>query len=197
MIHAALLLASVTAVRAADVPKPSTRPNILLIISEDMGQELGCYGDRYVRTPNLDRLAASGVRFLNAYITQAGCSQSRSSILTGLYPHQNGQIGLATWGFRMYREDTPNIPRSLKAAGYRTGRIGKLHVNPESAFPYDMEEIPSGNFATKNLLHDEVNPDSEKIDKEFPFVAAAVAAPPESNFLQCWNQLRRCVHSSW
>jgi len=55
VIHAALLLASVTAVRAADVPKPSTRPNILLIISEDMGQELGCYGARYVRTPNLDR----------------------------------------------------------------------------------------------------------------------------------------------
>lgn len=140
-----------TAVRAAEAPKPSTRPNILLIISEDMGQELGCYGDRYARTPNLDRLAACGVRFLNAYITQAGCSQSRSSILTGLYPHQNGQIGLATWGFRMYREDTPNIPRSLKAAGYRTGRIGKLHVNPESAFPYDMEEIPSGNYARKNL----------------------------------------------
>ena len=72
-------------------------------------------------------------------------------ILTGLYPHQNGQIGLATWNFRMYREDTPNIPRSLKAAGYRTGIIGKLHVNPEEAFPFDMHEIPSANFARKNL----------------------------------------------
>ncbi len=127
------------------------QPNILLIVSEDHGPELGCYGDPYARTPNLDRLAAEGVLFRRAYVTQAGCSQSRSSILTGLYPHQNGQIGLATWGFRMYREDTPNVPRSLKAAGYRTGIIGKLHVNPHSAFPYDVQEIPRGNFARNNL----------------------------------------------
>jgi N-sulfoglucosamine sulfohydrolase len=126
-------------------------PNILLIVSEDQGPELGCYGDAYARTPHLDRLAAEGVRFLCGYVTQAGCSQSRASMLTGLHPHQHGQIGLATWGFRLYRDDTPNIPRSLKAAGYRTGIIGKLHVNPESAFPYDMQEIPRGNFARKHL----------------------------------------------
>ena len=127
------------------------RPNILLIVSEDNGPELGCYGDPYVKTPVLDRLAADGVRFANAYVAQAGCSQSRAAFLTGLYPHQNGQIGLATWKFRMYRDDTPNIVRSLKTAGYRTGIIGKLHVNPESAFPFDMKKIPSANFARKDL----------------------------------------------
>jgi len=126
-------------------------PNILLIISEDHGPELGCYGDPYARTPHLDQLAADGVLFDRAYVAQAGCSQSRASILTGLYPHQHGQIGLATWGFRMYREDTPNITRSLKQAGYRTGIVGKLHVNPESAFPYDFQEMPRGNFARKDL----------------------------------------------
>jgi len=148
---AALLLAPLAALHAVDAPPPAARPNILLIVSEDNGPQLGCYGDPYAKTPNLDKLAAQGVRFDRAFVTQAGCSQSRSSILTGLYPHQNGQIGLATWGFRMYREDTPNIPRNLKAAGYRTGKIGKLHVNPESAFPYDMEEITSGNYARKNI----------------------------------------------
>ena len=116
-------------------------PNILLIVSEDNGQELGCYGEPYVKTPVLDQLASEGVLFKNAYVAQAGCSQSRAAFLTGLYPHQNGQIGLATWKFRMYREDTPNIVRSLKNAGYRTGIIGKLHVNPESAFPFDFEAI--------------------------------------------------------
>ncbi|MCA9081682.1 MAG: sulfatase, partial [Planctomycetaceae bacterium] len=126
-------------------------PNILLIVSEDNGPELGCYGDPYACTPNLDQLAASGVRFERAFVAQAGCSQSRASLLTGLYPHQHGQIGLATWGFRMYREDTPNLPRSLKAAGYRTGIIGKLHINPESAFPFDFHEIKTANFARKNL----------------------------------------------
>jgi len=126
-------------------------PNILLIISEDHGPELGCYGDPYARTPHLDQLAAEGVLFQRAYVAQAGCSQSRASILTGMFPHQHGQIGLATWGFRMYREDTPNITRSLKQAGYRTGIVGKLHVNPESAFPYDFQEMPQGNFARKDL----------------------------------------------
>ena len=72
------------------------RPNILLIVSEDNGPELGCYGEPFVKTPILDELAANGVLFERAYVPQAGCSQSRAALLTGLYPHQNGQIGLAT-----------------------------------------------------------------------------------------------------
>lgn len=127
------------------------RPNILLIISEDHGPELGCYGDPYAITPVLDRMAAQGVRYENAYVAQPGCSPSRASIMTGLYTHQNGQVGLATWGFRMRPDVSPTLPAVLKEAGYRTGNIGKIHVNPESAFPYDMREIPSGNFARRNL----------------------------------------------
>jgi N-sulfoglucosamine sulfohydrolase len=146
-----LLLPPLVATRGAEVSVVKTRPNILMIVSEDNGPELGCYGDPYARTPNMDRLAAEGVRFNRAYVAQAGCSQSRASVLTGLYPHQHGQIGLATWGFRMYCEDTPNLPRSLKAAGYRTGMIGKLHINPESAFPFDFHEIPNANFSRKDL----------------------------------------------
>lgn len=127
------------------------RPNILLIVSEDNGPELGCYGEPSVQTPVLDKLAAEGVLFKNAYTAQAGCSQSRASFLTGLYPHQNGQIGLATWKFRMYDDNTPNMVRSLKEVGYRTGIIGKIHINPESAFPFDFKAIPSANFNRKDL----------------------------------------------
>ncbi len=127
------------------------RPNILLIVSEDNGPELGCYGVPHVKTPVLDRLAERGVRFENAYVPQAGCSQSRAAFLTGLYPHQNGQIGLATWKFQMYREQTPNLVRRLKKAGYRTGILGKLHVNPATAFPFDMKKLSSANFSRKNL----------------------------------------------
>ena len=126
-------------------------PNVLLIVSEDNGQELGVYGDPYVHTPNLDRLASEGTLFKNAYVAQAGCSQSRAAFLTGLYPHQNGQIGLATWKFRMYRDDTPNIVRSVKEVGYRTGIIGKLHVNPASAFPFDFKGISKSNFDRNDL----------------------------------------------
>ena len=150
-VLAALLFSLVAGITDPVRCETRPRPNILMIVSEDNGLELGCYGDPYARTPHLDQLAANGVRFNRAFVTQAGCSQSRASILTGLYPHQHGQIGLATWGFRMYRPDTPNFVRSLKEAGYRTGIIGKLHINPAAAFPFDMHEIPTSNFARKNL----------------------------------------------
>jgi N-sulfoglucosamine sulfohydrolase len=137
------------------------RPNILLVVSEDNGPQLGCYNDPYAKTPNLDALASQGIRFERAFVPQAGCSQSRASLLTGRYPHEHGQIGLATWGYRMVREDMPNLPRSLKEGGYRTGIIGKLHINPESAFPFDFRAIENGNFARKNLG------DYSKFAKEF------------------------------
>jgi len=118
------------------------RLNVLLIVSEDTGTHFGCYGDQTIATPHVDRLAAEGVRFDRAYVTTASCSESRSSILTGLYPHQNGQIGLATHAYHMYR-GWPNIPSLLKGAGYRTGILGKLHVNPESVFPFDLRWRPT------------------------------------------------------
>lgn len=134
-------------VRAAD----SSRLNILFIVSEDNGPEIGCYGTP-IKTPVLDELAKSGIRFSNAYVPQAGCSPSRAAFLTGLYPHQNGQIGLATWNYSMYSKETPNMASSLKKAGYRTGIIGKLHVNPEEAFPFDFTAISSdGNFRRRNM----------------------------------------------
>jgi N-sulfoglucosamine sulfohydrolase len=122
---------------AATAAGADPRPNILLIVGEDVGPQLGCYGDPVARTPRLDRLAAESVRFERAFVTQSVCSPSRASILTGLYPHQHGQIGLATHQFRMVRR-WPTMPGLLQAAGYRTGRLGKLHVLPEDAFPFDF-----------------------------------------------------------
>ncbi|KKL06321.1 hypothetical protein LCGC14_2597190, partial [marine sediment metagenome] len=89
-IVAALALAS-----CSNVTEP-TKLNVLLIVSEDNGPDLGCYGNQYVTTPNLDGLAEDGVLFENAFVTYSVCSPSRSTIYTGLFPHQNGQIGLAT-----------------------------------------------------------------------------------------------------
>lgn len=131
------------------------RPNILLIVSEDNGPDLGCYGSKIVKTPVLDSLARLGVRFEKAFVTYAVCSPSRATIFTGLYPHQNGQIGLATHKYRMYPGIT-TLPVYLKQAGYRTGCIGKIHVNPESAIPFDFRppkgsHLLHGNFGRKNL----------------------------------------------
>ena len=129
-------------------------PNILLIVSEDNGPELGCYGDPYARTPNLDKLATEGVRFENAFVPYSVCSPSRACFLTGLYPHQNGHIGLATHKFALYKKDTPNFTSLFKAGGYRAGLIGKLHVNPEKAFPFDSHAIPGANFNRKQTVED-------------------------------------------
>ena len=84
---------------------------MLLIVSEDNGPELSCYGDENVQTPNLDSLAAEGIRFQHAFVTHPVCSCSRSSILTGLYPHQNGQIGLATHKYAMFRQFPNRWPK--------------------------------------------------------------------------------------
>ena len=114
------------------------RPNILFITSDDLGLQLGCYGDTVIGTPNLDALAASGVQFDVAYVAQASCSPSRSAMLTGLYPHANGQYGLTPTmtALHDYLHDA-TLPNILKRVGYRTGIIGKLHVAPEKSFQFD------------------------------------------------------------
>ncbi|WP_346238329.1 sulfatase [Niabella insulamsoli] len=153
-IAMALMLAPLICLAATQ--KGSTaRPNILLIVSEDNGPDLGCYGNKNVNTPVLDRLAAEGVRFENAFVTYSVCSPSRSSIFTGLYPHQNGQTGLATHKYHMY-PGMVTMPVYLKKAGYRTGCIGKIHVNPESAIPFDFrpaeqDPLAGDNFSRKNM----------------------------------------------
>ncbi len=145
-IHSLAILAALSvSVPPVAIAATTDHPNVLLIVSEDNGAELGCYGTPHVRTPNLDRLAQQGCRFNNAYVTHAVCSVSRASFLTGLYPFQNGQIGLATHRYAMYR-NWANIPSVLKGHGYRTGMIGKLHVNPESAFPLDFRAITGSGF---------------------------------------------------
>lgn len=145
-IAAATVLMSATSLQAADpaAPKPL---NIVLITADDLGMQLNCYGDHTIATPNLDRLAAEGCRFTNGYVAQPSCSPSRSTILTGLYPHQNGQIGLANKNYPYHMNaGVETLPAMLKKAGYRTGIIGKLHVNPADAFPFDyahLEVVPT------------------------------------------------------
>jgi arylsulfatase A-like enzyme len=119
-----------------------TKPNILIILADDLGwSDLGCYGGE-IRTPHLDSLAAGGQRFTQFY-NSTRCCPSRASLLTGLYPHQAG-VGLMTSGkaskpkdpqqekFPGYRgalnESCVTIAQVLKPAGYRTAAVGKWHV---------------------------------------------------------------------
>ena len=128
----------------------NTRPNIVLIVADDHGREaLGCYGDLNptgtlpakptIRTPHIDQLAADGVRFSNAFCTTASCSPSRSVLLTGLHNHANGMYGLEHQEHHFSSFDTVrSLPVLLEKAGYRTARIGKLHVAPEKVYHFQQ-----------------------------------------------------------
>jgi N-sulfoglucosamine sulfohydrolase len=102
------------------------RPNVILFIADDVSwNDYGCYGNKAARTPNIDRLAQNGLRFDNAYLTASSCSPSRSSIITGRYPHNNGkaaELHLAIDG------DLPWFPTLLREAGYYTAIVGKHHM---------------------------------------------------------------------
>lgn len=117
------------------------RLNALLITADDLGIQLSCYGDPVAKTPRIDELAARSTRFETAYVSQASCSPSRSTMFTGLYPHGNGHYGLANAnvGFRVHEHLIESLlPNVLKQSGYRTGIIGKLHVDPEERFQFDL-----------------------------------------------------------
>ena len=134
------IITGILLIQSAAVAQEQRRPNVLFITSDDLGLQLGCYGDTVIETPQLDALAASGVQFDIAYVAQASCSPSRSAMLTGLYPHANGQYGLtAVPGAALHPHLTDaTLPNILKRAGYRTGIIGKLHVAPGNSFKFDF-----------------------------------------------------------
>lgn len=102
------------------------RPNVLFLIADDLNNMLGCYGDPLAKTPNLDRLAARGVRFDRAYCTFPLCGPSRNSFLTGLYPNSSGILGNG----QIFRQTIPShssLPQAFRNAGYFAARVGKLY----------------------------------------------------------------------
>jgi len=115
--------------------------NILLIIADDLGLMAGCYGEPAIQTPNIDRLAAQGTRFDRAFTSTASCSASRSVIYTGLHPHESGQYGLNHERHHFMTFDhVETAPLLMGKAGYHTGIIGKIHVGPSAAYPWDHVE---------------------------------------------------------
>ncbi len=121
--------------------------NVILFVTDDQSQTLGCYGDTVADSPNLDLLAKNGVVFDLAFATTASCSASRSVILSGLHNHKNGQYG-HQHHFHKFGA-FPNVaslalPRVMANCGYRTARIGKYHVAPETVFHFEKKLTGKG-----------------------------------------------------
>ncbi|MHC4475430.1 MAG: sulfatase family protein [Planctomycetota bacterium] len=123
------------AYRALGDDSKSPRPNFVLIMGDDISvDDFGCYGHRHIHTPNVDRLAAGGVRFANAYLTASQCSPTRCSVISGRYPHNTGAPEL----HMHLPEGQPLFPYKLIQAGYYTASVGKWHMGsyPKRAFSY-------------------------------------------------------------
>ena len=125
----------------ATVAAPPRR-NVLLLISDDQGLDAGCFGVD-IKTPRIDRLSREGTRFSQGYATVSSCSPSRASINTGLYTHQNGMYGLEhDVHHQSLLPGIETLPAMLRRAGYATALVGKKHVGPDAAFPYEAELVP-------------------------------------------------------
>ena len=128
-----LLLAFALSLSAAPAPRP---PNIVLIFCDDMGYaDVGCYGAKDYKTPNIDRLAKQGVRFTDFYVPQAVCSASRAALLTGCYPNRVGILGALGPNAKVgLNTNELTIAKMLKARGYATAIYGKWHLGRPAQF---------------------------------------------------------------
>jgi N-sulfoglucosamine sulfohydrolase len=120
------------------------RPNIIVMIADDLGQDdCGAYGHPSIRTPNLDKLAREGMRFDRAFVMASSCSPSRSSMLTGRYPHNTGAAEL----HQPLPPDQVTFAEKLKAAGYWTAAAGKWHLGAAAKGRFDLvREVGTSGF---------------------------------------------------
>jgi len=139
LLIATLALAGAAFLASRDASAAAAPPqrNIVVMVTDDQSPDFGAYGNPVLKTPNLDRLAAAGTRFTNAFCTTASCSASRSVILSGLHNHANGQYGHQHHFHKFSAFDNiVTLPVYLEAAGYRTARCGKYHVAPEAVYTF-------------------------------------------------------------
>ncbi|XP_017774623.1 PREDICTED: N-sulphoglucosamine sulphohydrolase [Nicrophorus vespilloides] len=131
--------------------------NVLLIVADDGGFEMGTYRNKIVQTPNLDALAKNSLIFNNAYTSVSSCSPSRAALLTGTPSHQNGMYGLhqGEHHFNSF-DDMRSLPKILKDNQIKTGIIGKKHVGPGDVFPFDYSQTEENNSILqvgRNITH--------------------------------------------
>jgi len=143
---AVLTLAQLGAPHAA--ANKTAKPNIIFVLTDDLGwTDLGCQGSTFYETPNINRLAAQGMRFTDGYSACTVCSPSRAAILTGQYParlhitdwiaghkYPHAKLSVPDWTMHLAL-NVPNIATALKSAGYATASIGKWHLGDEPFWP--------------------------------------------------------------
>ena len=154
-------------------------PNIVYIICHDLGRCLSCYGRRPLDTPNLDRLAAEGVRFTHHFSTAPSCSPSRGSLMTGKYPHSNGLMGLVGKNGWELPRSQKTLPQFLRQAGYTTYLCGLQHERQHTredvlSLGYDHWISSRGGFLAETVAQGCVELLAKKVRQPF-FISVATA----------------------
>jgi len=127
----------------AEEPPAGRKPNFVIFFTDDQGyQDVGCFGSPLIRTPNLDRMAAEGMRLTNFY-AQAVCGPSRATLMTGCYPIRVGEPGNTKGQHTILHPKEITIAEVLRDAGYSTGLIGKWHLAGDRREQYPPELMPN------------------------------------------------------
>ena len=165
---------------------PAAKPNIVVMIADDLTyHDLGSWGNKDVRTPNLDRLAAQGMRLTKCYTPAAVCSPARQSLYTGLFPVRSG----AYPNHSVVRPGVKSLPHYLKPLGYRVGLVGKKHFGPAENYSFEYPERGASaaqeeNENTENALDYGAATGFINRDKEQPYCLVVAPHEPHSP----WNQ---------
>jgi N-sulfoglucosamine sulfohydrolase len=184
LLHILVLLASSLCAVADD------RPNVVLFIADDVSwNDVGCYGNEAARTPNIDKLAINGIRFDRAFLTASSCSPSRSSIITGRYPHNNGK---ASELHQPISEHLPWFPELLRDAGYYTALSGKHHMKSTSERHPAFDHVDGGRSKSNSGGHANWVDVTRRrpLDKPFFFWFAAFDAHRNWEADQQWDERR-------
>src|SRR5690348_6124993 len=151
------------------------RPNILFLLTDQHRADcIGAAGNRVIQTPHLDRLAAEGVLFRNAYSSTPTCTPARTALLTGLAPWHHGMLGMT----RMAERYPFEKPRAMHDAGYYAMAIGKMHFSPpRNGHGYDQmildEHCPCGNWPMIDTGERNAAPEGFRSDYEAWFWSQA------------------------
>lgn len=174
-----------TALTGASHAGASTQPNILFILADDWGWgDLSCHGHPYVKTPNIDRLAAEGTDFQRFTVASGVCSPSRTALMTGQFPARYNIDGHFAWVPSNAKRNmpdwldtqAPSLPRMLKQAGYATAHYGKWHLAndmiPDSPLPsaYGFDDYGAFNCAGEQM------PVHEDSERAIAFIRGSIAA---------------------
>ena len=149
-IYALVVLLSVTPLCGVAAQKEKARPNVLLICVDDLKPLLGCYGEKKIQTPNIDRLAKRSILFERAYCNQAVCAPSRNALMTGVRPTTNGIYDLGT-NFRAANSNAVTLSQYFMRHGYRAEALGKIfhvgHGNHEDPASWSVPHFVAKSIA--------------------------------------------------